>query len=61
VGNRQFASYYRARLPWYLQKKVLRRDVPPMEPLYELHDETPVGQDYGGGVVYGEKSPELRA
>jgi hypothetical protein len=63
VGNRQFASYYRARLPWYLQKKVLRRDVAPMEPLYELHDETPVGQDYaggmsGGGVVYGEKSAE---
>jgi hypothetical protein len=30
VGNKQFASYYTAKLPWYFQTKVLRRDVAPM-------------------------------
>lgn len=64
VGNRQFASYYRAKLPWYVQKKILRRDVEPMPPLYELHDETPVGQNYLGGVAaierYGEKAEKSR-
>jgi MFS family permease len=68
VGNRQFASYYTAKLPWYIQTKVLRKDLPPMSPLYELHDETPVGQDYSGnysgGVVanetYGEKDQTTR-
>jgi hypothetical protein len=64
VGNRQFASYYRAKLPWYIQKKVLRRDPAPMEPLYELHDETPVRQDYSCGgdtnAKYGEKAAATR-
>ncbi|OAK94798.1 plastidic glucose transporter 4 [Phaeosphaeriaceae sp. SRC1lsM3a] len=64
VGNRQFASYYSAKLPWYMQTKLLRRDVEPLPPLYELHDETPVGQDYSGGVSaserYGEKPETSR-
>ncbi|KAF2445353.1 hypothetical protein P171DRAFT_411123 [Karstenula rhodostoma CBS 690.94] len=41
VGNRPFAKYYAGKLPWYVQKHVLRRDVPPMEPLYEFDGETP--------------------
>ncbi|KAH8701343.1 plastidic glucose transporter 4 [Phaeosphaeriaceae sp. PMI808] len=40
VGNRDFANYYKAKLPWYIQTKIMRKDVPPMDPLYELHDET---------------------
>jgi len=68
IGNKQFASYYTAKLPWYIQTKVLRRHLPPIPPLYELHDETPVGQDYSrpyaGGVVAnetpGEKDPVTR-
>jgi hypothetical protein len=39
VGNKQFAGYYKKKLPWYIKKNILRRDVAPMEPLYELHDE----------------------
>jgi hypothetical protein len=36
VGNREHASYYRAKLPWYFNKHVLRRDVEPVEPLFEF-------------------------
>jgi hypothetical protein len=56
VSNRQFAGYYRARLPWYFEKKILRRDVAPMSPLYELYDEMPVGQDYSRGIAADEHS-----
>jgi sugar porter (SP) family MFS transporter len=37
VGNRQFSAYYRRKLPWYFQKHILRKDVEPMEPLFDLH------------------------
>lgn len=40
VGNREFSAYYRRKLPWYFKKHVLRKDVEPMEPLFELHDES---------------------
>ncbi|KAF1940723.1 MFS sugar transporter-like protein [Clathrospora elynae] len=43
VGNRKFATYYRKKLPWYMSKYILRKDVAPMEPLFELHDECPYG------------------
>jgi len=39
IGNRTFASYYKDKLPWYLKKHVLRQDVPPMQPLYDFHDD----------------------
>lgn len=39
VGNRQFSAYYRRKLPWYFQKHILRKDVEPMEPLFDLHDQ----------------------
>ena len=39
VGNRDHAKYYTEKLPWYVNKWVLRRDVPPMEPLYQFYDE----------------------
>jgi hypothetical protein len=67
VGNKQFASYYTAKLPWYFQTKVLRRDVAPMPPLYELEDEKVVGQDFSAradanqsAVGYEEKSAASR-
>ncbi|KAK7184668.1 hypothetical protein DPSP01_000398 [Paraphaeosphaeria sporulosa] len=41
VGNREFSKYYAEKLPWYMQKHVLRKDVPPMEPLYQFDGETP--------------------
>ncbi|KAJ4303673.1 hypothetical protein N0V90_002574 [Kalmusia sp. IMI 367209] len=41
VGNRDFAKYYTEKLPWYMQKHILRKDVAPIEPLYQFHDETP--------------------
>ena len=41
VGNTEFAKYYAEKLPWYMQTKVLRKDVPPMEPLYRFDGETP--------------------
>lgn len=41
VGNRAFATYYRRKLPWYMQKYVLRKDMQPMDPLFQFQDETP--------------------
>ncbi|KAF2269108.1 MFS sugar transporter-like protein [Lojkania enalia] len=38
VGNREHARYYQEKLPWYFQKHILRKDVVPMEPLYQFHD-----------------------
>lgn len=68
VGNKDFANYYRAKLPWYVQTKVFRRNLPPMEPLYDLHDETPADMGYSGGVAategaheHGEKSGVVRS
>jgi len=36
VGNRQHGKYYLDKLPWYFNKRVLRRDVAPVPPLYEF-------------------------
>lgn len=37
IKNRDHATYYKDKLPWYLSKYVLRKDVPPVEPLYHFH------------------------
>jgi MFS family permease len=58
VGNRQFASYYSAKLPWYLLKKVLRRDVPAYPALYELQDEKLAGEPVEASG--GEKNATAR-
>ncbi|KAI8939010.1 hypothetical protein NX059_004853 [Plenodomus lindquistii] len=71
VGNRAFSAYYRKKLPWYLKKHVLRKDVAPMEPLFELHDESPYphftaepvntgGVDSTEGAGYSEKNQTLK-
>lgn len=36
MRNRDHASYYMRKLPWYLNKYILRRDVDPFPPLYEF-------------------------
>ncbi|OBS29482.1 hypothetical protein FPOA_03419 [Fusarium poae] len=36
VSNKEHASYYTRKLPWYLKKYLLRQDVPPFPPLYEF-------------------------
>jgi sugar porter (SP) family MFS transporter len=36
VSNKEHASYYARKLPWYLKKYILRTDVPPFPPLYEF-------------------------
>ncbi|KAL5435013.1 hypothetical protein PMIN07_006721 [Paraphaeosphaeria minitans] len=41
VGNREFSRHYARKLPWYMQKRVLGKDVPSMEPLYRFDGETP--------------------
>lgn len=38
VGNREHSKYYTQKLPWYMNKHVLRRDVEPFEPLYQFAD-----------------------
>ncbi|USP80013.1 hypothetical protein yc1106_07287 [Curvularia clavata] len=50
VGNGQFSAYYRRKLPWYFQKHILRKDVEPMEPLFDLHDQGS-RQDLAGDPV----------
>jgi sugar porter (SP) family MFS transporter len=39
VRNRDHAGYYAKKLPWYLNKYMLRRDVEPFPPLYKFADE----------------------
>jgi len=64
VGNRQFSAYYRKKLPWYLKKHILRQNVAPMEPLFELHEKghhhdftsEPVGV---GGSAGGVRDTEI--
>lgn len=46
VGNRPHASYYRNKLPWYVQKNILRKDVAPMPPLYDFGEDE-VGVRFG--------------
>ncbi|CAE6999298.1 hypothetical protein P3342_000997 [Pyrenophora teres f. teres] len=66
VGNRQFSAYYRKKLPWYVRKHVLRKNVEPMEPLFELHEKStgrdyarePVGGGGGAGAVEGTEIVE---
>jgi len=70
VGNRDFASYYRAKLPWYVQTKILRRDLAPLPPLYEIQQETLAGEDtqpaamkdggFGAAEGYTEKDHVTR-
>lgn len=36
ISNRQHAKYFMKKLPWYLNKYILRRDVTPMPELYEF-------------------------
>ncbi|WZH43980.1 Myo-inositol transporter [Fusarium acuminatum] len=36
VSNREHAAYYTRKLPWYLKKHILRKDVPPFPELYEF-------------------------
>ncbi|KAG9190101.1 hypothetical protein G6011_08189 [Alternaria panax] len=52
VGNRQFSAYYTKKLPWYLKKHILRQDVAPMEPLFDLHEKSP-GMDYENQSIGG--------
>lgn len=39
VGNREFARYYAARVPWYVRTKVLGREGGVVEPLYRFEGE----------------------
>jgi hypothetical protein len=61
VGNSAFATYYRRKLPWYMAKYVLRRDVQLMEPLFDMHEkdghEDYVGESLGGtAAVDGQRA-----
>ena len=39
VGNREHSKYYTEKLPWYVGKYILRKDMQPMDPLYQFYDE----------------------
>ncbi|OHF04679.1 hypothetical protein CORC01_00150 [Colletotrichum orchidophilum] len=41
VRSRDHAGYYASKMPWYAKKYVLRRDVEPFPPLYELDMDEP--------------------
>ncbi|KAF9876968.1 MFS myo-inositol transporter [Colletotrichum karsti] len=38
VRNRDHAKYYMSKAPWYMNKYLFRRDVPPFPALYEVDD-----------------------
>lgn len=44
VRNRDHAWYYAKKAPWYVNKYLLRRDVAPFPPLYEVDDPHEVHQ-----------------
>lgn len=44
VRNRDHAWYYAKKAPWYVNKYLLRRDVAPFPPLYEVDDHHEVHQ-----------------
>ncbi|KAK3066722.1 hypothetical protein LTR53_016811 [Teratosphaeriaceae sp. CCFEE 6253] len=48
VGNREHFNYYRQKLPWYMNRWILRRDVPHMQPLIHTQDE---GGDANAGTM----------
>jgi hypothetical protein len=45
VTNRAHAGYFTKKLPWYLNKYILRRDVEPFPPLYQFESEVNQGAD----------------
>jgi sugar porter (SP) family MFS transporter len=51
VSNKEHASYYARKLPWYLKKYILRTDVPPFPPLYEFA---------GNDGHYPQEKPDTR-
>ncbi|KAF4447468.1 hypothetical protein FALBO_16944 [Fusarium albosuccineum] len=51
VTNREHAGYYTRKLPWYLKKYILRKDVPPFPPLYEFA---------GNDGYYPQEKPSVR-
>lgn len=52
VGSREHAKYYTEKLPWYMNKYLLRRDVEPFEELYQFVEPEELKRDSVGG---GEK------
>jgi MFS family permease len=54
VGNREHAKYYTEKLPWYVGKYIMRRDMIPIAPMYEFTEETETRQN---SVV----EPEVKA
>jgi hypothetical protein len=39
IGNKEHSKYYTEKLPWYMEKYILRKDVAPMEPLCQVYEE----------------------
>lgn len=46
VKNRAHVDYYTKKLPWYLNKFILRRDVEPFPPLYQFDNEIVPTKDH---------------
>lgn len=65
MTNRQHSKYYTQKLPWYMNKYVLRRDVDSFPPLYD-HAEHVVNQKeepqvyHREGVLTGSESDQAR-
>ena len=58
VGNKEHSKYYMEKLPWYINKHILRRDVEPMAPLYQVGEYAERGVSVHGPrkEVEGEKA-----
>ena len=39
IGNREHSKYYTEKLPWYVSKYIMRREVEPFEPLCQVYDD----------------------
>ncbi|KAI9150292.1 putative metabolite transport protein YwtG [Paramyrothecium foliicola] len=65
MTNRQHSKYYTQKLPWYMNKYVLRRDVDQFPALYEHAEEVVDAQEkprayHREGVLTGSDSDETR-
>ena len=48
IGDKEHLKYYSEKFPWYMEKYILRKDAPPMEPLCQVYDE--VGNVSNAGI-----------
>lgn len=58
VGSREHAKYYTEKLPWYMNKYLLRRDVEPFDELYQFAEPEELKRNSVGAEEAGDFGKE---